>query len=319
MVELSFSLVFISLLSLAIVLIIMNTISSYRKGITLSQVNSAGTEVVDDMRVAVQNASASSVESMCTSHYQTSTSGAGASDAEAACMDNNAKYFVTITWNGSVRLSGATETMENIPLFGAFCSGTYSYIWNSGYYFGEGNEVTTGGTIKNGADAGAVSVSFGNAPSGTARVWYRNKEDKLVDVSGFRLLKIRDDSRAICASKATAGSADKYQPFRPDGKMATNIFDITFADTMQIDEDPVDLLSNSDSGLALYNLDVATPAENSAGDNLFYAASFILGTISGGPNIKSGGNCTLPDGEADSNFDYCAINKFSFAVQAVGE
>jgi hypothetical protein len=52
---------------------------------------------------------------------------------------------------------------------------------------------------------------------------------------------------------------------------------------------------------------------------LFYAGSFILGTTTGGPNIKSNnGNCAVPGDVVYSNFDYCAINKFSFAAQANG-
>ena len=72
-------------------------------------------------------------------------------------------------------------------------------------------------------------------------------------------------------------------------------------------------------GLAIYDLYVSTPAESVAKNNLFYSVSFILGTIQGGINItKSGNFCATPDDYGIENFDYCAINKFNFAAQAVG-
>ena len=63
---------------------------------------------------------------------------------------------------------------------------------------------------------------------------------------------------------------------------------------------------------------MATPATNDLGKASFYSVSFILGTVQGGINVMSSGNfCKAPE-EDDSNFDYCAINKFNFAAQATG-
>ena len=73
------------------------------------------------------------------------------------------------------------------------------------------------------------------------------------------------------------------------------------------------------SDLVLYDLYVARPALSSTRQNMFYAASFILGTTRGGINIKQGGNICKPPADDNSMLDYCAINKFNFAVQAGGK
>ena len=79
------------------------------------------------------------------------------------------------------------------------------------------------------------------------------------------------------------------------------------------------LLANDDANkLVLYDLAVAVPAINNAGNSAFYSVSFILGTVDGGINVMSSGNfCKAPE-ESNSNFNYCAINKFNFAAQANG-
>ena len=56
LIELSLSIAFISVLSLAVALIITNSISAYHRGLVLNQINTTGMELVDDMRAAVQNA-----------------------------------------------------------------------------------------------------------------------------------------------------------------------------------------------------------------------------------------------------------------------
>ena len=61
MIELSLSLVFVGILSIMMVLIISDTVASYRRGVTLNRINTVGMDLVDDMRSAVQNSSAGSL------------------------------------------------------------------------------------------------------------------------------------------------------------------------------------------------------------------------------------------------------------------
>lgn len=109
LVELSLSLVFIGVLSLTIALIINNAVSSYRRGVTLNQVNTVGMELVDDIRGALQ---------------------ASPPDRDKICGDNDGCKKAYIQHEESILIDGKKET---VPMYGAVCTGKYSYVWNSGY------------------------------------------------------------------------------------------------------------------------------------------------------------------------------------------
>ena len=278
LVELSLSLVFIATLSLIIALLISNTVSSYQKGLILKQVNTLGMDIVDDMRSAIQGSSTKSLTSDCGSFYNNNAS-------IVSCESRGGREFATMTKTGSVQISSGKAEKSNVPLYGAFCTGRYSYIWNSGYFFTtkvEGYPKITG--------ASKASFKYGTG-SGTT-------------ISDFRLLKIRDDNRAVCISA---------------NSMTGDIIDITSFGNA-VSETPVDLLKSQELGLAIYNMTASTPVSSAAINSVFYTVSFILGTVQGGVDITASGNfCATPNDYKDENFDYCAINKFNFAARAIGD
>lgn len=283
LIELSLSIAFIAILSLSIVLIILNTVASYRRGMTLSNINTTGMALVDDMRSAVQNSSSRSIERDCDLVY--GGSGTNATD----CKNNGGLNFVFVEKSAYVKKG---DKNIYVPVYGAFCSGDYSYIWNSGYFFAE-NTTVEGVTM--------ATVKY-NTPNGP--------ETK----SGFRLIKIRDDSRGVCVSSFRSNYQYSFQ------SSFNGNFDISGSEYSMITEEPVYLLDNKSSDLALYDLDAMAPAENATHDDLFYSVSFILGTARGGADITaSGKSCSAPNDYKEEAFSYCAINKFNFAVQANGE
>ena len=281
LVELSLSIAFIAILSITVALIINNAISTYRRGITLNQVNTVGMDLVDDMRAAIQNSPATAVTRECGLNY------GGAEEED--CKNDGARGFVVVR-----RLGDISEVGENVPAYGALCTGTYSYIWNSGYFYSENDfDELSGATLK-----------------------YKDIDDGVELISDFRLLKIKDRSRAVCISAMKAVGGDNYLGGEFD---VGNLFDISEYDV--VTEEPEVLLSNDNSNpLALYDLDAPAPATNGAGSVSYYSVSFILGTVQGGINVMSTGNFCKPpkSGDSSENFDYCAINKFNFAVQAIG-
>jgi len=269
LIELSFAMVFISLLSLAIVLIIINTISSYRRGITLTEVNSVGTQLVDELRVAIQNSSTKSVDDLCKMNYSKNE------DVEN-CKKDGTYYYRKV--NTSIKMPGESSATSGLPAYGAFCTGTYSYVWNSGYYNMDGAEV---GIAK-------------------SSVLYKDSSGNEHRVEDYRFLRIKDETRQICIKGAT-----------------NNTFNIK--DGAFISETPEEMLASSNiNNLAVYDLMVAKPAEGASKNNMFYSGWFILGTTTGGPSIKGDTKCANPD-DTEANFDFCAINRFSFAAQASGE
>lgn len=301
LVEISLSLAFIAVLSLTIAYIINDTVASYRRGVTLKQINTTGMDLVDDMRATIQNSPTRSVKNSCSITYNESGKDAVATN----CKNDEARKFVYYVREGDVWLNGKDEPIS-VPVSGVFCTGAYSYIWNSGYLFN--SEVVNMKKTELKKTSFKFNSDDKDMNSGLCEI---DKNDKSTTTcKDFRLLKIKDGSRAICGSIA----GDKY-----NGEMGEEV-DITGTDEV-VSEEPVDLLMSDEAngGLALYSLDIVGPTESVANNTLFYAVSFVLGTIQGGADIKKTGNfCATPDDYEIENFDYCAINKFNFAVEATG-
>ncbi len=290
LIELSLSMVFVGILSLMIVFIIGDTVASYRRGITVSRINTVGMEIVDDMRVAVQNAPSAPVTDSCEAYYIDNPS------LMQTCKNDGAKNFVKVVKTATVKVNGTTY--NNMPVLGAFCTGSYSYIWNSGYF--DSPDSTVSGASK-------------------AKLIYVDGAGATKTVESFRLLKVRDSQRAVCTAVVRPYSGGSYSANYGLPADISSTFNIS-AGYGAVTEAPVDVISaHGNNDLVLYNLTVADPAESLTQKNMFYSISFILGTINGGANIKdSYKKCATPGDYTIENYDYCAINKFNFAVQANG-
>lgn len=290
MVELSLSLTFIATLSIAVVVIMTNAISAYHRGIILNQINTTGMELVDDMRASIQNSSARPVTSDCANMYTDET-------AVETCKNNNASKFLYAIRNAQVKVGNKNITA---PVFGAFCTGNYSYIWNSGYFFSENSGVG----VSDGVEPVKFNYKKPGSPNPVNASWPND----------IRLLKINDKERAVCKSAA----GDNYGA---SADSLNNVFDITSDGYDVVEEEPIELLGNN-NGLAIYNLATGVPAETSLPNSMFYSVSFILGTVQGGINVMSAGDFCTPPGDYSNGdieeFNYCAINKFNFAAQANG-
>lgn len=308
LIEISLSLVFVTILALAITLIISNTIGAYQRGLTLNQVNTVGMALADDFRAALQNSSAKTLTSTCAIVYKSPTE-------RANCEADEAFYFVTVTKYASMNIKkngDASKNYSHVPIYGAFCTGSYSYIWNTGYF-------------------DSPDADFSVKSNGWAKLRYKNADGVVVEISTaagstrpFKLLKVRDATRAVCIAAINPSydlaetESRKYE--LPDGGIS-NVFDISKIGDGTLLEAPEYLISNNiDGGLALYELSITRPVLSVEDNSLFYAGSFILGTVGGGIDIMAKGKtCAAPNDYDVENFDYCAINKFNFAVQASGE
>jgi len=306
LVELSISIVFIAILSLAVVLVIMDTVSAYRRGLTLNQINTTGSDLVDDIMSAVQGSPAQSLKNDCALYIR--------SGQVKTCEDNGGLIFANVTRYGivSVKNVGAniafdTDQMNSskkVPLNGAFCTGNYSYIWNSGYYFVDDYQTNI------------VAATLNNYDSG----------DK-----PFKLLKIKDEGRAICRSVLRKlSSSDSGYEYRDPTNILSSAFSIDY-DASNPEMAPEDLIAK-ESNLALYDLEIGMPSMGANDRSMLYPVSFVLGTIQGGVDVTvAGDNCAPPEAEEEGtgeknrgyrakfeNSDYCSINKFNFAAQAIG-
>ena len=55
LIELSFSIAFIAILSITVTMVIINAIASYRRGIVLNQINTMGMDLADEFRTTIQS------------------------------------------------------------------------------------------------------------------------------------------------------------------------------------------------------------------------------------------------------------------------
>lgn len=269
LVELSLSIAFIAILSITITLIINDAISTYRRGVTLNQLNTVGMDLVDDMRSAVGGSVAVSLKEECKSL---------AESFQGACEGDDGKKLMIVR-GPKKSFTGVNDVYP----YGAFCTGEYSYIWNSGY-----------------VDAGKL----GDDVKAELHINGSEYTDK-----PFRLLKIADKDREVCMNAIRdAGSynGDINGSFR----IANGTPEILLEGG-----------SNTSNRLALYDLSAMPPVTNGNNTASLYSVSFILGTVDGGINVMSNGNfCQTPEGgSSDENFDYCAINKFNFAIRATSQ
>ena len=335
MVELALSLAFIGTLSVIIVVIISNTVSSYQRGMTLNKVNTTGMDLVDDFRLAVQNSSSDAVTSLCVDYYPSATDNASNVEARNKCVQDGADSFVRATRKATVKLSGATKNevieRDDVPVYGVFCTGSYSYMWNSGYFVDdeESNARLSGYAKREVLGVRPVALKYSVNENGSIV----SKE-----VKDFRLLKVKDDTRAVCVAVMRSvidaqegngrGGALYYNSEEVANRNGTipEVIDISQESgysysLMDATEQPVEVLaSEADNDLVLYDFYAARPAISSADKHMFYSATFILGTVRGGIDITATGrNCTPPEEYEKEDFNYCAINKFNFAVTASGE
>lgn len=311
LVEVALSTAFVGVLSITIVLIVNDTVAAYRRGLVLSQVNTTGMDIVDDMRTAVANSSSRSVVEDCVKFYGGDTS------ITTQCEDDGAYNFIAITKTAKVQVMDDTSSAnDNVPVFGAFCTGTYSYIWNSGYFESDQARVLN-------VEPATLTYRSGGKLVTISTTTRKLNDGSVVDTNKpFRLLKVKDTNRAVCSSvvryDAAAPTNWKNNYKLPANEDISSDFDISAYG--EISEEPVDLiLADNENDLVIYELLVARPAESTTRQNTFYSVSFILGTINGGINIRaSGQSCSPPSDYKYENFDYCAINKFNFAMQASG-
>lgn len=297
LVELSLSMVFVGILSLMVVFVIMNAVSSYRKSITLNNVDTIGMSLVEDMRRSIQDSSPSDLKFICESYTNSS-----------AC-DNSITNFVSVTRKADVAGVG------NVPVFGAFCTGNYSYIWNSGYFFNDGQAVS----------GVSAAVLWYKDESGAVR-----KTEDNYDTRDFRMLKVKDKSRAVCiAAVRVAGNSVTNNYTINNSRLinnGSNVFNIALDNVVPGEEiklsDSPEIILSKESGLSIYNFSSNIAMQQGFSKNLFYYASFVLGTLQGGANLTATGDyCARPQDYSDDydhNFDYCSVNKFNFAATANG-
>ncbi|MBQ6130483.1 prepilin-type N-terminal cleavage/methylation domain-containing protein [Candidatus Saccharibacteria bacterium] len=298
LIELTLAIAFVSVLLVTISLITQEIVKLYRKGYTIKTVNQVGRDLIEDLTSSVTS-STLKTNSICnnfTSHSD-------------QCKNDNARKTMYVQAYSSdvidIQSPGASTVQTQVPLYGAFCSGQYSYIWNTGYLYGD--SYYKKGSIHNSAN------QLKTATSGEF-------VKRTINGQSYRLAKIEDRNNLICRSLFETPSDYNSTIRFPTNFQLSSIFDAGSVPEV------TELISGSSSGasadtaLAVYDLVVFPPAKVDSTGRLFLSGSFILGTIEGGVNIMSSSDfCQVPSsGYSSFDFSYCAINKFNFSVSTTG-
>ncbi|MBQ1528595.1 hypothetical protein IIZ77_03040 [Candidatus Saccharibacteria bacterium] len=288
LIELSFAIAFISVLLITITLITNEIVSIYRKGYSIKTVNQVGRDIIDDFQNSITQSPPASISSFCSRAY---TGVNSSCEADGGFYSVYQQYYAEIKFN-------IDNTERYIPTGGLFCSGKYTYIWNTGYLFNRDGSYNFGSTTPE-----SLRIKLEYSVNG-------EDPDHAKFASGnFRLLKIEDSSRSICA----ATLKDRYPS---SSEILTVPNKITFTETLA--SAPEEMLKDTDAALALYDFVLFEPARVATTGRLLFSGSFILGTITGGVDIMTSSNYCKAPSNFSADFSYCAINKFNFSIQASG-
>lgn len=198
LVEFSFALAIMSVFLIMIVQIFSNAIAVYQKGLSMKAVSTAGRDTVDNLVSSISESSSSTdLSSKCDNLGDTQKN---------SCKNDSGQQFIYHSFNGTATIN-RDET--SVPTYGVFCTGKYSYFWNTGY------------VIKEVIASGIKQVEYKNGTtSGTPR-----------------LLRFTDPSRSLCNNVAyqsappnTFEATDATNPVEllaNDGDLKVAIYDFT--------------------------------------------------------------------------------------------
>ena len=282
LVELSLALVFIAILLLVIAWLTVHITTTYEKGLTMKAVNATSKELIDDMSRAIATSPARSVASLCSSKY----TGSAYND----CVSDSARKFSYQQRYGTVRINGVAT---QVPVNGAFCTGRYSYIWNTAYALNTQDYPPADGY------------------SNYRATFYYNNNTK--STNDFRLLKVSDFTREVCTSKLN-NNVYRYNGYFDYRLSATLSSTNTFEELIDRDTD------STNTHLALYDFVIYPPTIHKITGSGFYSGTFILASLRGNININATGEyCSEPAEDLSTDFAYCSINKYNFSMRAAGE
>ncbi len=296
LIELTLSITFLTTLAIIIAILVSNSAITYRKGVTIKNVNILGTEIIEDLRTSINNNHVGDMGIVCDDVYDDVA-------VRDECKSHGGFNFVSLRRTAPVTIKGgstnysAGEGGSEVPVYGAFCTGKYSYLWTSGYFFNSDLYQVTG------------------IPAAPVFKYSYNGETKII--TNYRLLKILDEKRQVCVSATNAyltnSSGDPLYIQNIYG--LTNNFDVS-GGTPLIAE-PIELIrNNTGEGLAIYDLYVARPAQTSVVRSTLYSGYFILGSIDGGVSIGTKSDfCKAYIDDGISEDEYCAVNRFNFSIQ----
>lgn len=257
-IETTLSMSFISVLLIMVTFLIMQMSSIYQKTLAVKAVNQTSQEIIEDITRHIHASTIVSASAKCS----------GIDDTyRTDCINDGAFKYIYRQYEHDF------GDGNSVPINGIFCTGLYTYIWNTGYAFKKDQTKSFRAVINGNSD--------------------------------YRLVRAFDPGGDLCLANVN-GATYEYNSS-------------TISPTYSASE-PEELLSSSESDLAIYDLRVFHPARHAYSGQAFYTGTFILATLQGDVDIKSSGEyCKASKDALFDEFTYCALNKYNFAAQATGE
>ncbi len=287
MVELSLAMAFIAMLLIAIAVIATSLVSIYQKGLSIKTVNSVGRNLIDEFVSGINTAPSVDTTSLCNSL---------ASGNVSRCVSNHANEFLFQEQRSTIDPATGQSEQYN----GIFCTGYYSYIWNTKAGIEDGHTIS----LRYLADDGTTKV----------------------DLSQPRLARILDKTYRLCSAVVDNNYQSNYA--------TATMIDITELAGSSHLANPIpaptsDYLRMFDTDLLLGDLTIFPISQDAVTLRSFFSGTFILTTVRGNTEILNSGDYCDPNGALStdtsssqlslgSEFNYCAINKFNFAARTAG-
>lgn len=300
MIEFSIATAFIAVLLISIAIVTSNIITTYQKGLTLKAVNSVGRGLIDEFTTSINAAPAVDTTSLCRSHV--------GSAAQQACLDDRANNFIFQHRLGTRQAPGEPAS-DNTQLGGIFCTGKYSYVWNT-YYAYEANQ-------EKGSPMISLKYSYMNGNNANTAT-----------LTDFRLARIEDPTYRVCTAMVDNDYTTKWS--KDSGQTEIDITQLANGNVNITKEPEQGFLNSFDLDLQLYELTMFPISQDDFTLRTFMSGTFILATERGNINItRSSDYCDIEHLAQDeetstallnigSEFNYCAINKFNFAARTAG-
>ena len=315
-VELSIATAFLSVLLITITLLTQQSVSIFRKGMTLKTVNSTGRDIIDSLTDTITSSPVAAFSSDCCTTYLPNVQN------KDVCVNDAGTLLISSTRYGKISERVSANTYEPMsataPLSGVFCTGSYSYFWNSGYALNIDDEYhSTFASDPTHLGPSLLKVSVTNLAGATT-------------VYTPRLLRVFDPNRTACvASLKTTKDGSGNTLIHYENPCPANNTDSACSKSESgepyqtiyltgVPDEPIELLPETETNLVMYSLSTLSPSQSSNSNQALYNISFILGSAVGGVNVLVNSDNCAPPSSYNSNFDYCSVNKFNFSIRSVG-
>ncbi len=294
-VELMLAMSFLGTMLVGIASLTMRITNIYQKGLSIRSIDANGREIISDL-TRIIGASRVNFDDI---NPPVEPSG---EIKDQLLRITRSNYYVY------------TTDSDNRQLGGAFCTGDYSYVWN------------TAENIREARKKGSINSSNAKTIADNDGIYIIQAGD---DYYVPKFARFIDKERYACTH-----NDDEFGPAKSESGMKAKggtLFDLGESKTA---DSITELIEDNESDLALYNFTVYPASQHTSTKQIFYSGMFILATIRGGVNVMANGDFCQgsddddgsknieSDGTSEFNlndFDYCAVNKFNFSARATGE